>query len=1279
MIAALCGITDLTAAILPHPPIVDSATPMTVVATLMNQNRSSTGLPASGFLISETSDSNCVLVTAQGKLLGICTEQDIVRLTAAGQLLQNLTVAEVMSTEVVTITLSERVDPLSVLQIFRDHPICHLPVLSETGEILGIITPASFRSLLQPTDLLRLRLIAEAMVTEVAQVAPQASLLEVAQVMARQQISSVLVTEAHPDSGRRPLGMVTEHDMVQFQALGLDLRRLQVQSVMSTPLFCLSPQHSLWVAHQEMQRQRIRRVVITDSSDRLLGLVTQTNILQALDPDEISKLVNNLQQKVHRLETERIALLEHRNAELEQQVRQRTHQLRQQSQATAELYRKAQQELADRQQAEAALEQERNFVSAILRVAGALIVVLDRQGRIIRFNQTCEQITGYTLQEVQHQPFWEKLIPPEAQATIQQQYAQIVMGQTAIQTCEAVWLTKQGDRRLIRWSNAVLMTDQNQVDYVIGVGIDITEQSRIAAALQQSEVTNRALLEAIPDLMIRMRRDGTYLDFIPTHDFDCIVPQLDLKRKCVFDVMPSDVAQERMQYVETALQTQTTQIYEFDLPRCQKIYRQEARITVSGPDEVLVMVRDVTARWQAELELQSSRAFIQQVLDTDPSLVFAKDQDGRFVFVNQAFANLFARSPAEMLGKTDAEILDNDAEVQFYCQSDQTVLQTRTQIRFEGSVTQPDGQVRWLQTIKQPLVQPDGTLVVLGIATDITERKQAELVLQNLLTGTAAVTGEAFFPVLARHLALALEVDHVLVNQYEDAELRTLAFWSEGQLQPNIIYSPEGTPCKIALEQGLYCCSSQVAQRFPDDPDLVDMGAESYLGIALTDATGRILGNLCLIHSQPLQDRSQFERILRIFAARAAAELERQQATKALHQLNQALEEKVAERTAALQERENSLRQSEELLRLTLDSAPIGIVTVDLNARFIRVNQAFCDIVGYSSQTLLQKSCLEITHPDDRALTQAELQRLIRGETNRVHLQKRYLHRTGESIDVAVHMGLVRNAQGEPLQLVTQVEDIRDRKRAETEMLKALEKEKALSEFKSRFVAMTSHEFRTPLSVISSSAGLLERYSHKLDEAKQQKHLHRIQSTVKHMTQLLDDVLTLHRLDVDQLVFNPVSSDLVTFSANLMEELQISAAHHSLTFLCAHPDSALRTACVDTKLLWQILTNLLVNAIKYSPDGGMVQLQLQTEADRAVFTVRDRGIGISPEDQQRLFEAFHRGANVGNIPGTGLGLAIVRRFVDLHQGQISVGSQLGVGTTFHVKIPLKQTLRRSVL
>ena len=238
------------------------------------------------------------------------------------------------------------------------------------------------------------------------------------------------------------------------------------------------------------------------------------------------------------------------------------------------------------------------------------------------------------------------------------------------------------------------------------------------------------------------------------------------------------------------------------------------------------------------------------------------------------------------------------------------------------------------------------------------------------------------------------------------------------------------------------------------------------------------------------------------------------------------------------------------------------------------------------------------------------------------------------------------------------------------------EKHKELAELKSRFVSMTSHEFRTPLSVVLSSAELLQAYGERWPEEKKQTHLVRVQDAAKYMKQMLDDVLLIGRAEAGKLEPECRPVDIDAFCSDLIETLRLQFdSEHEVQYTTRGELSAL---VVDQQLLMHILDNLLSNAFKYSEENTVIEFDVIREDGFLNFSIKDKGIGISKDDLQRLFETFHRGENVGDVSGTGLGLAVVKKSLDVLQGTISVESKLGEGSTFVVRMPAPTAAREKM-
>jgi signal transduction histidine kinase len=238
---------------------------------------------------------------------------------------------------------------------------------------------------------------------------------------------------------------------------------------------------------------------------------------------------------------------------------------------------------------------------------------------------------------------------------------------------------------------------------------------------------------------------------------------------------------------------------------------------------------------------------------------------------------------------------------------------------------------------------------------------------------------------------------------------------------------------------------------------------------------------------------------------------------------------------------------------------------------------------------------------------------------------------------------------------------------SERRTLMALEKERELNQLKSKFVSMVSHEFRTPMTTIRLCAEKLKGDSPQLTQERRSQYFELIQESISDMLQLLNEVLLLARTEAGGLKYEPTSLNLEEFCRAIIEILQLSASDRKLVFTC---QSNCSQVVMDASLLRHILTNLLSNAIKYSSEGSSIQFDLVCQNNTATFHIQDQGRGIPLDDQKRLFETFHRASNVGQIQGTGLGLAIVKRCVDLHKGQIQIESEVSVGTTVTVTLPL---------
>lgn len=586
--------------------------------------------------------------------------------------------------------------------------------------------------------------------------------------------------------------------------------------------------------------------------------------------------------------------------------------------------------------------------------------------------------------------------------------------------------------------------------------------------------------------------------------------------------------------------------------------------------------KEIQERRQTEEVLRASWRKHRSVIDSLKTIVFQRDLEGRWTFLNPAWTTIMGYPVAETLGTCFLDYLDPaDREEKWF--RFQEILQgkqvmSRVPVRYRAK----DGQFRWLEVSASAMRGANGQIIgVSGTLDDITNQRQAEL-----------------------DLAQQVERGHLLAA-----------------IAQRIRQS-------LRLEETLKTAVTEVRQFLKADRVVIYRFHPDWSGAVLVEATDSAW--------QPL--------------------------------LGKVIHDDCFMNDYVQQYQQGRTRTIDDIYTSGLQPCHIEM----LASLQVRANLVVPLLLGEELWGLL------IAH----------------------HCSSPRQWRPWE-VDIleklAVQIGIA--IQQADLYAKLEVELV-ERKQAEAEVLRALAKEKELSELKSRFIRTASHEFRTPLATIFACSDLLKRFGHKLTEEKKIDRLDKIQKEVKHLTNLIEDILLLGKVEAGQAAFKPAPLELIQFCQSLFEELALIAEGHRLVFLYpGQPDRSSEDILavsdlvpelpsqavnrvsfwveMDEKLLRQMLTNLLTNAIKYSPSGGTVTLALNWDENYVTFVVQDEGIGIAPEDQAHLFEEFYRANNVSNLPGTGLGLAIVKNAVDLHQGTIAVASEPGVGTTFTVQLPIR--------
>ncbi len=370
--------------------------------------------------------------------------------------------------------------------------------------------------------------------------------------------------------------------------------------------------------------------------------------------------------------------------------------------------------------------------------------------------------------------------------------------------------------------------------------------------------------------------------------------------------------------------------------------------------------------------------------------------------------------------------------------------------------------------------------------------------------------------------------------------------------------------------------------------------------------------------------------------------------------------------------------EREQLLSAILRGMGDGVIVVDTEHRVKSLNKVAESLTGWQVSEARERHLTEVFNLIDEQ-TQQPVESPVSAVLEQdaiLYLQENTLliSKNGATIPIGDSVAPIKDNKGAIAGAVVVFRDNSDavaaatqRKRAEQVIREQLEKEQKLNQLQTQFIHTVSHEYRTPLSIILACCHLLESNVERLDTDKQLRNCQKIRNSVKYMVGLLENMWLFKEAESGQLTFNPTPVDLERFCRQIVEEYQLMRNDRQEIQLTCR--GKLGIVLMDEKLLQQILGNLLSNALKYSPDGGAVSLSINCKKNQVIFTIRDRGIGIPPEDQPHVFEPFHRAENVDVIRGTGMGLAIAKKAVDLHGGEISFESRVGVGTTFTVILP----------
>lgn len=705
-------------------------------------------------------------------------------------------------------------------------------------------------------------------------------------------------------------------------------------------------------------------------------------------------------------------------------------------------------------------------------------------------------------------------------------------------------------------------------------------------------------------------------------------------------------------------------------------------IMVDGRELAFTIVADETEKNTTIKHLEESEQKFFRAFMTSPDAInINRVSDGMYIDVNDGFLKILGYEREEIIGKNldDINIWKSNKERNEFVR----LLSTNGEaLSLEVRFVRNNGDVIF-GLVSARIIEIKGEKCIISITRDITESKREETYRNALYLISEAAISSADFKSLCSRI-------HNIISELMPSNNFYIALYDhETQMfeYPYFVDEFDDPPKPIKRRKGLTELVIDTGESWLVDPDeffrLAALGRVENIGTPSIDWLGAplkinedIIGAIVVqSYTDGVRYHEDHKRILSFVSNQIALALSQKRIQHELILSNEMLENRVEERTselrsaneelqAQIEERlriENEIRESEERFRLMADSAPVMIWMTNSDGRLAYINDMWLKFTGKSFDFSISDNWMNDIHPED---LEAFEESYVLATSNRQGFEIKVRLKNSEGEYRYILLNAAPRFFGAALFLgfIGSGIDI-------TDLENSLAREKELNFMKTRFISTVSHEYRTPLTTILTSTYLIETLFKAGNTAEAAKFLERIQSSVKSMTELLDQVLTISRSDSGKLAFNPVEILLNEFLDMVIDEMKIYDKDRHVCNVLRSPNLPARIIS-DKNLLYQILINLLTNAVKYSPEGEEVVCKVELVAGRLRATISDKGMGIPEEQLPHLFEPFFRASNVGAIQGTGLGLSIVKRCVDICEGEIKVSSEVGAGTTFFVNIPV---------
>jgi PAS domain S-box-containing protein len=882
------------------------------------------------------------------------------------------------------------------------------------------------------------------------------------------------------------------------------------------------------------------------------------------------------------------------------------------------------------------MDKKIKLFNAIFENSDLLVAGMDTKGRVVIWNPACEKATGFPKEEVLGKHFEEILLPERTKEDTLRLFEVFKDGIVAGSVIVPL-LTKTGEERILSWKTNIITDDEGRPEIGLGLGTDITERLKAEEELVQRSSELESVFQALPDLFFRLRLDGTIIDYRAGQPSELYTLPKEFLGKKVEEVLPPDAAQKIIRAIEEVNKTKSLTLAEYSLPFPEGEQVFEARMMSLYEDQVVAVVRNITARKESEEIIHAQRdlaiklsgttdlneAFrisfeaLLEVTGMDCGGIYLADKDSGAIDLvyHEGLSQSFVEAVSHYeRGSRNANLIYSGQSIYFEI----------------GKLDIPRDDIHNIEGLKAlaavPLRFRDEIIGCVNIAShhfgEIPEPTRDVIEIMAGQIGEAVSRARLVYALRESEMEKKTILESVseLVN-YQDTELRII--WANQAACDSVGMTTEqllGRHCyEIWGRRDDPCEGCPVVK-------VLENGQTQESEMTTPD------GRIWFIRGYPVKDESG----------------------NMVGVVEVTLD--ITDRKRA----EDALRESEERYRTTFETTGTAMFLLDRQGFLIEVNREIEDMIGYTSEEVVgKKRYMDFVVEEDLDMVKKNAVYLLTGEmSGPIQYECRVTHKNGKILHVIVNVNMFPGIDRSVVSII----DISDKKAYERELMDRAEQMRD-------FLDIAAHELRHPATLMKGYAMTLETRDHETDEVVWHESLQAIEKGADRLVDVVEELLDVSRIERDSF---PVLKENVKIEPLVRRAVEEMLARGCDNELSVELEDEVGRAWVDPERFVRLLVILLDNAVKYSPAGSKIEILGGVRKGHLDFLILDHGVGVPEEDEEKIFERFYQVEDVLHHggPGLGLGLYIGRRIVEGHGGEIWYEPREGEGSILRFTLPV---------